>query len=556
MRSQSRHKTASLLPMFIGIALFLGCSGSQERKPVEIRRAAIRAHLKFLADDLLEGRGPGSRGGDLAAKYIAAQFEALGLEPAVGDTSYFQPVELLGMNPAPRITFYTKRGRLQPTYRRDFVAWTPIERATVRLARSNVIYMGYGIDAPEYNWNDYEGVDVAGKVLLISPNEPPSTDDRFFDGKALTYYGRWTYKFEEAARRGAAGVILIHTTEKAGYGWPVVEGSWSGEQFYVGGQEAARQLRLESWITQEVASRLLKSEGYDLADLLDKAGKPGFRPIPLRFQVEARISNTIRHIVSPNVIGKVPGSDLADQYILYTSHYDHLGMDPTKAGDNIFNGAVDNASGTAGLIELARAFTEVRPRPRRSILIAAVTAEEAGLLGSKWYAQHPVVPLAKTAAEVNIDAINVRGETRDIIPMGADLSSIRTVVEQVAKEMGMTLSPDPMPEQGFFFRSDQFSLVKVGVPAVYFDPGDKYVGQPEDYGRKLAEDYIKNRYHRPSDEYDPSWSLEGAEQMLRFAFKTGYALANADQMPVWKEGVPFKRVRQEILSKSREPRSK
>jgi Zn-dependent M28 family amino/carboxypeptidase len=550
-----KQKQSILGLALLGAVMLFGCGGPAGDKGEDIRRFSIRAHLKFLADDLLEGRSPGSRGGDLAAKYIAAQFESFGLEPAVGDTSYFQPVQLVGMNPDPQLTFYTKTGRLRPAYRKDFVAWTQMERGSVQLPRSEVVFMGYGIVAPEYDWNDYEGVDVEGKVLLISPNEPPSEDENFFDGKALTYYGRWTYKFEEAARRGAVGVVLIHTTEKAGYGWQVVEGSWSGEQFYLGGQDASKQLRLESWITEELASRLLEDAGYSLADLLDQAGQRGFRPIPLNFQVESRISNTIRHIVSSNVVGRVPGGDLADEYILYTSHYDHIGLDPTKSGDNIFNGAVDNASGTAGLIELARAFSEAQPRPRRSILIAAVTAEEAGLLGSKWYAQHPVVPLEKTAANVNIDGLNVWGETKDIIPLGADRSTIWPVVERVAREMGMELSPDPMPEQGFFFRSDQFSLVKVGVPAVYFDAGQKYVGQPEDYGRKLAEDYIKNRYHRPSDEYNPAWTLEGAEQMVRFAFRTGYYLANLEEMPVWNEGEAFKRIRDEMLSKSNQSAS-
>lgn len=543
--------TRIIKPILTGLFIFIHfhCQSPEYvgRLDGAIKSHRIRAHLQFLSDDLLEGRAPGSRGSELAAKYIASQFQASGLLPVVGDSSYFQNVELLGMAPTAslimrsggKIWFLDQGG--------EFVAWTKIEQAEVSLRNLDVIFMGFGIAAPEYNWNDYANIDVAGKVLMMFVNEPQTEDPTFFGGKALTYYGRWTYKFEEATRRGAEGVILIHTTPLAGYGWSVVQNSWTGEQFYVSSPEDAKLLKLESWITENVAREVLTSTaGLDLDDLIKQASFPDFKPIPLPLKVTASVKNEIRHIQSPNVIAKLEGNDpiLRNECIIYTSHYDHLGKNEALAGDNIFNGAFDNSSGTATLIEIAHAFTQLTIPPKRTILFAAVTAEEAGLLGSQYYAEHPIFPLAKTAANINIDGVNVWGRTENIIAMGADRSTISEVVEKVAQEMGMEISPDPMPEQGYFYRSDQFSLVRVGVPAVYFDSGLRFVGKPEDWGKKLMEEYIEKKYHTVEDEYDPSWSLEGTVQIAKFALKTGLYLANASMMPEWNEGDQFKRIQQ------------
>ena len=541
-----------LLAVLVAMLLTLNCTSPEALGKLDgaVKPARIRAHLKILSDDIMEGRAPGSRGGELAAKYIASQFEEAGLLPAVGDSSYFQNVELIAAKHTPRLTL-SGAGRIWRLNRgTEFVGVTRIEQPFVSSRNKQLVFMGYGVDASKFNWNDYANTDVTGKILLMLVNEPQSENDNFFGGKALTYYGRWTYKYEEAARRGADGVILIHTTPLAGYGWNVVQNSRSREQFFVRSPAGAKQLAFRGWITQEKAEEVLSAAGLNLDELISQANSASFTPIELPIRVSASVSTKFRTIESPNVIGKFLGSDpaLKEECILYTSHYDHLGKNDSHSGDGIFNGAFDNASGASALIEIARAFSEIQFQPKRTILFAAVTAEESGLLGSQFYAQSPVFPLAKTAANINIDAVNVWGKTKNIIPLGADRSTIMDVVNRVAMEMNMEISPDPMPEQGFFFRSDQFSLVKAGVPAVYLDGGLKFVGKPEDWGQKLLDDYIKNRYHGVEDEYDPSWSLEGTAQVAQFAFKTGLYLANKPTMPEWHDGDPFKKVREKSIA--------
>ena len=542
--------------LLLGAFIFpqLDCQSPETLGKLEgaIKNDRIRAHLQFLSDDLLEGRAPGSRGSNLAAKYIASQFLAAGLQPAVADTSYFQNVGLLGINPTTTLQIRGQEKTWTLKQGKQFVGWTKIEKAFVSFKNKEIIFMGYGIDAPEFNWNDYADTDVTGKVLLMFVNEPHSADSTFFGGRALTYYGRWSYKFEQAARKGADAVILIHTKPLAGYPWKVVRNSWTGEQLYVRNPEESKLLQLESWITEKVTREMLNVAGISLDDLVEQAGLTGFKPITLPLKVTAAVKNQIRHIQSPNVIAKLAGGDpeLKDECIIYTSHYDHIGKIEAELGDNIFNGAFDNASGTAALIEIAQALAQLHNPPNRTMLFAAVTAEEAGLLGSQYYAKHPIFPLAKTAANINIDGINVWGKTENIVAIGAERSTINEVLQKVADEMGMEISPDPMPEQGYFYRSDQFSLVKVGVPAVYFDMGLKFVGKPEDWGKKLMEEYIENRYHSVDDEYDSSWSLEGGVQMSKFALKTGLYLANMPNMPVWNEGEQFKRIREQSIKES------
>ncbi|MFQ5824330.1 MAG: M20/M25/M40 family metallo-hydrolase [bacterium] len=551
----AKKRLTVVLLSLIGLFIFtqLNCQSPETVGRLEgaLKLHRIRAHLQYLSDDLMEGRGTGSRGSELAAKYIASQFQTAGLIPAVGDSSYFQNVELLGMIPTASLTIRGPSKTWKLKQGSQFVGWTEIEQANVSFKDLDVIFMGFGIVAPEYNWNDYTNIDVTGKVLMMFVNEPQTADSLLFGGRALTYYGRWTYKFEEAIRKGAEAVILIHTTPLAGYGWNVVQNSWTGKQFYIKSPEDTKFLKFESWITQDVAQEVLQAAGLSLDNLIDQASSSDFKPITLPLKVTASVQNEILHIQSPNVIAKLEGSDpqLKEECIIYTSHYDHLGKNESESGDNIFNGAYDNASGTAALIEIAQAFTRLSNPPKRTVLFAAVTAEESGLLGSQYYAQHPIYSLAKTAANINIDAVNVWGRTENIIAMGADRSTISKVVQKVADEMHMEISPDPMPEQGFFYRSDQFSLVKVGVPAVYFDAGLKFVGKPADWGKKLMEEYIEKRYHSVEDEYDPSWSLEGTVQVSKFALKTGLYLANAPTMPEWNEGDQFKRIREQSIQK-------
>ncbi len=530
--------------------IFTNCTSPETRGKLDgaVKAERIRTHLQILSADEMEGRAPGTPGGEKAAHYIAAQFQAAGLLPAAGDSSYFQNVVLRGVTHTSALTLRGAKRTWRLTPGAEFVGVTQMDTNATAVRNAETLFMGYGIDAPEYNWNDYAGVDVRGKMLFMLVNEPSSADSNFFDGAALTYYGRWSYKYEEAGRKGAAGVILIHTTPLAGYGWNVVQNSRSKEQFYIK-KPNANLCAFEGWITQEAASNILSTLGHNLEELISQANSADFKPMPLPLRVSAEIRNTTRVLHSPNVIAKLEGSDplLKNECVLYTSHYDHLGMNPQLPDDNIYNGAFDNASGTAALMEVARELAQLPFHPKRTILFAAVTAEESGLLGSQFYAQQPVFPLAKTAANINIDGVNVWGRTHDITARGAERSTLRDAVQKVAQEMKLTVAPDPMPEQGLFFRSDQFSLVKVGVPAVFVTAGLSYVGQPENWGRQMMEEYIRLRYHGVDDEYDPNWSLAGAEQIGRFVLKLGLEVANAPEMPQWNADDQFKRIRDRSL---------
>lgn len=505
----------------------------------------LRAHLRILSDDIMEGRAPGTRGAEMAAKYIASQFQEASLLPAVGDSTYFQQVELIGIKPTPflQIRGFGAFWQLRPG--QDFVAWTQLEQENVSIRNKEVLFVGYGIDAPEFNWNDYRGIDVTGKVLLMLVNEPPSQSESFFAGEALTYYARWTYKFEEAARKGAEGVILIHTAPMAGYDWNVVQNSRTRERFQIRPPGQANVLSLQAWITEQMAQEILRAGSFELHALIAQAASSSFSPLPLDLRVSAVIRNRIRGISAANVIARLEGSDplLRQQAIIYTSHYDHLGKNDVAEGDGIFNGAIDNASGTSALLAIARAFAHSPIKPKRTVLFAAVTAEESGLLGSQFYAEHPTFPLENIAANLNIDALNVHGRTRDIIALGAERSTLEGVVRRVAHEMNLELSPDPEPGQGLFFRSDQFSFAKKGVPAMVLNGGLNYWSKPADWGARTSRDYWQNRYHTVDDEFDPNWSLEGTAQIAQFALKAGLYLANAPEMPVWHENEPFRRMR-------------
>ncbi len=511
-----------------------------------VQRRNIRVHTRFLSDDIAEGRAPGGRGAEVAAKYIATQFELAGLTPVSGD-SFFQMVPMIGSKASgqPKLELTAAGGSpVQFQYPGDFIGWPTSNRKEARLAGKELIFVGYGIRAPEMGWDDYKGQNLKDKVLLMLVNDPPSSDPAFFGGPALTYYGRWTYKFEEAARQGASGVLVIHNTEMAGYPWQVVDSSWTGERFELPAPSAQSTL-FEGWIQQAKADELFKRKGLDFERAVQMAGKRDFAPVALGMTVAAEFHSDTRRIDSPNVLGLLKGSDpaLSKEAIVITTHYDHLGVGKEVDGDKIYNGALDNASGTAGLIELARALAASSQHPRRSVIFAAVTGEEQGLLGSAYYASHPAWPLADTVANINVDAINVWGRTRDLVAMGAERSSLQTNVKEVAGRLGLGLSPDPEPEKGSFFRSDHFSLVKVGIPAVYVDYGLNFEGKDANWGKELADDYLARRYHQPSDEFDPSWSFEGAEQMMEFVRMLTLSIGNAVERPEWKPGDPFGKAR-------------
>jgi Zn-dependent M28 family amino/carboxypeptidase len=529
-------------------------SSDAESAASQIEENKLRAHVKYLADDLLEGRGPGSRGGMLAAKYIAAQFEVLGLEPASADRSFFQQVQMVGSrtDPSTKLVVKSEAGGADFGFGDEFVAGTDLEQTEIPI-NSDIIFAGYGVSAPENNWDDYKGLDLRGKVLMIMVNDPPAppSEPNLFGGKALTYYGRWTYKYEEAARRGAAGVILIHTNESAGYGWNVVRSSWSGERFGLAPEANTPSLKLKSWVSEETARKIAQLGGKNLDQLRQSAASRAFNPTPLNVRVDMTLRTQSHRLTSPNVVAIYRGNDptLKNEYVVYSAHWDHLGARPDQPGDNIYNGAVDNATGIAGMIAIANAFNALALKPRRSILFIATTAEEQGLLGAEYYARHPLVPIQQTIANINLDSMNALGVTTDITPLGADRSTLGKFIEEVAKENNVTVSPDPRPEQGSFYRSDHFPFAKAGVPAVSFNPGVKFVGHHDKWGEEQFRDYNQHRYHQPADEYTPNWNFGGMVQQARLAFLLGLRVAIATETPQWNRGDEFERARLKSLGK-------
>src|SRR3984957_1651271 len=501
----------------------------------------IRWHVRFLAHDLLEGRGTGQHGGDIAAEYIATQFAEYGLKPAGDNGGYLQKVPLMGITtlPATKFTIVPKQGstlELKPL--EDYVAYDQTQQAESDLD-ADIVYVGYGIEATEYSWDDYKGVDVRGKVLLMLVNEPPSDDPAFFKGKALTYYGRWTYKYEEAARKGAGGVILIHVEEMAGYPWEVVPNSNSGEKSYLKLEGPA--LKVASWVQSDVAKKLASASGMDFAQMLQEARSREFRPVNLGARLKAHMVSKVRNFESNNVLAMLPGSDpkLKDEAVIYTAHYDHLGIRPEMAGDNIYNGANDNATGCGILLEVARAYSASTQRPRRSILFAAVTAEEQGLLGSEYLGKHPPVPAGKIALDLNYDDVPPLGAPQEVEVSGAERTTFYPWVEAMAKEFRLAIRPDARPEAGHFYRSDHFSLARVGIPSFSINEGMKYKGHDEAWGLQQAREYNEKHYHQPSDEYHPEMDFVADGAMARFGFALGWEAANFNQLIGWQKGDEF-----------------
>jgi Zn-dependent M28 family amino/carboxypeptidase len=507
-----------------------------------IRPEAVDAHLRFLSHPLMEGRGPGTRGGDTAQEYIRAQLRRIGLQPV--DGSYVQPVPLIGMDPSPTLVFRLPDGGARElAYRDEFVLKAGLPQPETS-ADAEVVFVGYGIAAPEYGWDDYKGVDVRGKMLLMRVNDPGTEQTPgFFGGKALTYYGRWTYKYEEASRRGAAGVLLIHTDESAGYGWNVVRTSNSGEQYDLAGR-AEFPLQAKGWVSTPAIASVLSAAGLDLGELLRRSDSADFQPVPTGIQAAATVRSTVREVATANVVGLLPGGDpaLANEPVVMAAHYDHLGTttgaDGTKA---IYHGAYDNASGVALLLAIAEALAALPTKPARPILFVSTTAEESGLLGSEWYARNPLFPLSRTAAMINVDGANLFGRTVDIGPLGADRSSLGDVVRAAAEAEGMRLAPEAHPEQGMFFRQDHFPLARAGVPALAMDHGLTYEGKPEGWGQELYREFNTRHYHQPSDAYREDFDYSGALQQARIVLRTALAVAEAEALPDWNPGSEFRR---------------
>ncbi len=506
----------------------------------------IRAHVRYLSHDLLEGRGTGQRGGDIAAEYIATQFALYGLKPVGDNGTYMQKVPMVGITPQPETTFTFVSGHSDAeslTPLDDYVAYDQTQQPQSDV-EAEIVYVGYGIEAPEYKWDDYKGIDVRGKVLLMLVNEPPSDDVNFFKGKALTYYGRWTYKYEEAARKGAVGAILIHHTDMASYPWEVVRNSNSGEKSYLG-LDGTSKLKVASWVRFDVAKQMAATTGMNLDKMMADARSRDFHPVTLPVKLKAHMVSKIRPFESNNVLAMLPGSDskLRSEAMLYTAHYDHLGIRPDMPGDNIYNGANDNATGCGILLELARTYAEAAHRPHRSILFASVTAEEQGLLGSEYLGKHPPVPAGKISLDLNYDDVPPLGSPEEVEVSGAERTTFYPEVEAMAKTFRLTIRPDSRPEAGHYYRSDHFSLARVGIPSFSINEGTKYKGHDAAWGMQQAEEYTSKHYHQPSDEYHPSMDFTGDAAMARFGFVLGWEAASQTKLVGWQKGDEFEAAR-------------
>jgi len=507
----------------------------------------IRETVKVLSSDALAGRGTGQKGGDDAADYIAAQFKSYGLKPAGENNSYFQNVPMVGVKTLPQTSFTLVPAHGEPLVLKnsdDFVTSNETQTASADFD-APIIFVGYGINAPESKWDDYKGYDLKGKVALLFVNEPISDDPKFFKGKALTYYGRWTYKFEETARRGAIATLIIHRTDLASYGWEVVRNSWGGERSYLK-LDGTPKLEAASWIQLDVAKKLAEQAGLNLDKLFQAAQSRDFKPVELPVKLKAHVASEVRPFTSRNVVAKLEGSDPArrGEAVLYTAHYDHFGIDKSKpAGSNIFHGAVDNATGCGILLELARVWAGTKPVAPRTILFAAVTAEEQGLLGSEYFGKHPTVPAAKISLDLNFDALAPIGDPEEVEVSGAERTTFYPTVEKIAQEYGLAIKPDSHPEAGHYYRSDHFSLSRVGIPSFSISEGLKFKGHDLVWGEAQSKDYVDNRYHKPTDEYHPGWDFQGLAKMTSFGYELGLAAANQSELIQWLPGDEFEPAR-------------
>ncbi len=541
----------------VALALALAAAPPARTSPAAERTItadAIRAHVRFLASDLFEGRGPGTRGDALAQAYIASELEALGLRPA-GTQGFFQPFDIVGVDGhADSVQFSRGRDSLVLRHPDEVIAVAGDQSAHTALDRAELVFVGYGIQAAEFSWNDFKEQDLRGKVLLIL-NSDPEDDPALFAGRTRLWYGRWDYKYEMAARVGAAGAIILHTTHSAGYPWQVVRSSWTGPQYSVPTTE--RRVPLRGWVTEDACRKLVALAGKNLDELVRSANRREFQPVPLGIGVSTAFDSRIERTHTANVLAVLPGSDprLSSQVVLYTAHHDHLGIraDAAPGEDAIYNGAEDNASGVALMLSVARAYAALEKAPKRSILFAAVAAEEQGLLGSEYLAHHPPVPLGRIAVDINIDGANVFGRTRDVTVIGLGKTDLDPALRALARTQGRVLRPDQLPDRGYFYRSDQFSFARAGVPSAYFESGLDYRGRPAGWGREKREAWEETRYHQPSDELTPDWDLSGAVEDARLQFALGYSVAQATSLPAWTPGDEFEAPRLRSLDALRHP---
>jgi len=550
IRTISGKLLLALTAAFIGAA----CAGEDpqlEKALATINTDDLLEHIKVLGSDEYEGRLPSSAGEEKTIAYLVQQFEKLGLEPGNGD-SWTQEVPLVSIaaRPDARLSVTRTEGRrttqLDFEYGDDIVVWTTRVVDATEAMNSEMVFVGYGIVAPEYGWDDYAGLDVEGKTVVILVNDPgfATKDPELFTGNAMTYYGRWTYKYEEAARQGAAAALIVHETEPAAYGWNTVEGSWTGPQFsMVSEDNNMSRVAIEGWLTLETAREIFELAELDYDELKTASMQRGFESVPMGLGAYTAVQNTIERSMSNNFLAMIPGSERPDEFVIYTSHWDHLGRDESLEGDQIYNGALDNATGTSSLLSLAKAFKSLDTPPERSILFIAVTAEEQGLLGSAYYGENPAHPLDKTAAAINIDGLNIYGPMNDIVVVGFGASDLDDYLAAAAKSQGRVLVPDPDAEKGYYYRSDHFSLAKQGVPALYTDTGDDHVEHGPEWTRKQKDEFTATHYHMPSDEYREEWDLTGALDDIKLWFLVGYTIANESSFPNWKEGSEFKAIR-------------
>ncbi len=553
----------AFIAVALGTLLVSACGPAAPTEPQfpAIDGQAILSHTKMLASDEFEGRAPGTKGEELTVAYLTEQFKQLGLQPGNTDGTYIQNVPLVGITAEPAALDFAKGSRhLKLAWKDDVVAWTKHVAETASIDKSDVVFVGYGVVAPEYNWDDYKGLDVKGKTLIMLVNDPPVPDPAdptvldktVFGGPAMTYYGRWTYKYEVGAEKGAAGVILVHETGPAGYPFSVVQGKTAENFDLVTPDKNMGRSAIEGWITLDKARALFKMAGQDFDKLKAAAVTRDFKPVPLGVTASMTLKNTLRTIDSKNVVAKLEGSDpvLKNEYVVLTSHWDHFGIgDPDATGDRIYNGAYDNASGVAALLEIAHAFTQVQPPPKRTMVFLAVTAEEQGLLGSGYYAKMPTYPLDKTLANINMDGMNMYGPTKDVIVVGLGASDLDDYAREVATSQGRVIVPDQEPEKGFYYRSDHFPFAKEGVPALDASSGIQYVDKPEGWGKAMREEYTAKHYHQPSDQVQPDWLTTGVVEESDFYMKVAYKVAQADKYPEWKPGNEFRAKREAMLGK-------
>ena len=554
-----RYFAAALLIVVLATS---GHAADTPPKPAleAIDAADLLKHIKVLASDEFEGRAPGSKGEELTVKYLTEQFKAVGLKPGNPNGSYTQEVPLAGITTKPELTVKAGGEQIPLKFPSDYVAFSTRLQLEITVEDSEIVFVGYGVVAPEYGWNDYKDVDVRGKTILMLINDPAiveagdpaKLDDKMFKGRAMTYYGRWTYKYEIAAEKGAAAAIIIHETEPAAYPYSVVESSWGSENFEINAADKNMEhVAVRAWMALDPAKKLIAASGQDFDALKQAALSKDFRPVSLGASATFHLKQEVRPFKSINVVGRIDGSDakLKDEWVLYSAHWDHLGRDASKPGDNIYNGAVDNASGVAAIIELAQAHKKLPKPTKRSALFMATTAEESGLLGAKFYAENPLYPLEKTVANINIDGLPMWGRARDIEDVADGNSTLSDLLSELAQSHGRVLKPNSRPERGTFYRADHFEFSKLGVPAVYTKGGREVIGKPAEYGQQKSEEYVANIYHQPSDEVDPSWELSGAVEDVQLLFEVGYAVANREKWPEWKPGAEFKAKREEMLRK-------